>query len=316
MRLAYPAEDHRPPTLTARVPHLRISPEPLADREQALAWLEAEHRVLLAMTVAAAEAGLDGHAWELPSVLSMHLSRRGYFPDWAESQRTALAAATRLGDAAARARAHRALGDAMVQVESVPLARSHLRDAMTLYRGLGDENGQAVCYLSMSRLFGSRGDPAAALSHARSALSLYRASCHLAGQARALNGMGWHSAKLGRIQRGLAYCQQALELNRQVGDRFGEASTLDSIGYCWHLSGRPDQAILHYELALKAFEDAGDRYSLAHTLDRLADARRAIGSHEGARKAWQQAIAIFDAMHHPDAGILRAKLRDVAIVAT
>jgi DNA-binding SARP family transcriptional activator len=308
MRLAYPAEDHRPPMLTARLPRLGTSPEPLADREQAVAWLETEHRVLLAMTAAAAEAGLDAHAWELPSVLSLHFSRRGFFPDWAESQHTALAAATRLGDDAARARAHRALGDAMVQLESVAPARSHLRKAMTLYVRLGDENGQAVCHLSISRLFGSLGDPAAALSHARSALSMYRSSCHLAGQARALNGVGWHSAMLGRIPRGLSYCQEALELNRRVADRFGEASTLDSIGYCWHLIGRHEQAIIHYEQALEAFADAGDRYSLAHTLDRLADARRAIGSHEDADKAWQQAIALFDAMHHPDAGLLRAKL--------
>ncbi len=308
MRLAYPAEDHRPPNLTARRPRLRASAEPLADREQAQTWLETEHRVLLAMTTAAAEAGLDAHAWELPSVLSLHFSRRGFFRDLAESQRTALAAATRLGDDAARARAHRALGDAMVQLESVARARSHLRKAMTLYCRLGDENGQAVCHLSVSRLFGSLGDPAAALSHARSALSMYRASCHLAGQARALNGMGWHSAKLGRIPRGLSYCQQALELNRHVGDRFGEASTLDSIGHCWHLAGRPEHAISYYEQALEAFADAGDRYSLAHTLDRLADARRAIGSHEDAYKAWREAIALFDAMHHPDAGILRAKL--------
>jgi tetratricopeptide (TPR) repeat protein len=308
MRLAYPAEDHRPPTLTARLPRIGASPEPLTDRGEALAWLEAEHRVLLAMTAAAAEAGLDAHAWELPSVLSQHLSRRGFFPDWAESQRTALAAATRLGDEAASARAHRALGDALVQLESVAPARSHLRKALTLYRRLGDENGQAVCHLSFSRLFGSQRDPASALSHARSALSMYRSSCHLAGQARALNSMGWQSAMLGRIPRGLSYCQQALELNRHVGDRFGEASTLDSIGYCWHLAGRPEEAIIHYERALEAFADAGDRYSLAHTLDRLADARREIGSHEDAEKAWQQAIDLLDAMHHPDAGILRAKL--------
>jgi DNA-binding SARP family transcriptional activator len=316
MRLAYPAEDHRPPFLTARLTRLRRSPEPLADRGQALAWLETEHRVLLAMTTAAAEAGLDAHAWELPSVLSLHFSRRGYFPDWAESQRTALAAATRLGDEAAQARAHRALGDAMVQLEAMAGARSHLRQAMTFYRRLGDENGQAVCHLSISRLFGSLADPAAALRHARSALRMYRSSSHLGGQARALNGMGWHSARLGRIDRGLSYCQQALELNRRVEDRFGEASTLDSIGYCWHLTGRPEQAIIHYERALEAFADAGDRYSLAHTLDRLADARRAIGSHEDAYKAWRQAIALFDAMHHPDAGILRAKLQNAASVAT
>ncbi|MGB6457799.1 MAG: BTAD domain-containing putative transcriptional regulator [Streptosporangiaceae bacterium] len=313
MRLAYPAEDDRPQAVAVR---LSTPPEPLADRVHALAWLEAEHRVLLAMTAAAAEAGLDGHAAELPAVLCLHFARRGYFPDWAESQRTALAAATRLADEAAQARAHRALGDALVQLDSVEEARAQLRRALTLYRRLGDEFGQAVCHGSMSRLFDSLGDPAAALSHGRRALRLYQACGHLAGQARALNGMGWDSALLGRITRGFSYCQQALELNRQVGDRFGEASTLDSIGYCWHLAGRPEQAIIHYEQALEAFADTSDRYSLAHTLDRLADARRAIGSHEDAHKAWRQAIAIFDAMHHPDARILRAKLHDAAAVPT
>lgn len=313
MRLAYPAEDDKP---RARVVRLGASPESLADRRHALAWLEAEHRVLLAMTAAVAEAGLDAHAWELPALLSQHFQRRGYFPDWAESQRTALAAATRRRDEAAQARAHRALGDALVQLESIPQARAQLRRALTLYRRLGDDFGQAGVHCSISRLFDSLADPAASLSHRRSALRLYRACGHLAGQARALNGMGWDSALLGRITRGLSYCQQALDLNRQVGDRFGEASTLDSIGYCWHLAGRPDRAIIHYEQALEAFADTSDRYSLAHTLDRLADSRRAIGSHEAAHHAWRQAIAIFDAMHHPDAGILRAKLHDAVSVAT
>ncbi|MGH3305011.1 MAG: AfsR/SARP family transcriptional regulator, partial [Streptosporangiaceae bacterium] len=313
MRLAYPAEDDKPRALVV----LRSTPpEPLADRMHALAWLEAEHRVLLAMTAAAVDAGLDAHAWELPAVLSQHFARRGYFPDWAESQRAALAAATRLRDDAARARGHRALGDALVQLGSVAEARAHLRRALTLYRRLGDEFGQAVCHTSTSRLFNSLEEPAASLSHARSALGLYRACGHLAGQARALNAMGWNSALLGRVTRGLGYCQQALELNRQVGDRFGEASTLDSIGYCWRLAGRPERAIIHYEQALEAFADTSDRYSLARTLDRLADARRAIGSHEDARKAWRQAIAIFDAMHHPDARILRAKLHDAVTVPT
>jgi tetratricopeptide (TPR) repeat protein len=313
MLLAYPAEDDKPRALARGV---STASEPLADRVQALAWLEAEHRVLLAMTAAAAKAGLDAHAWELPALLSQHFARRGYFPDWAESQRTALAAATRLDDAAAQARAHRALGDALVQLESVTQARAHLRRALTLYRHLGDEFGQAVVHCSFSRLFELLADPAASLRHRRSALRLFEACGHRAGQARALNGMGWDSALLGRISRGLSYCEQALELNREVGDRFGEASTLDSIGYCWHLAGRPDKAISHYEQALEAFADTSDRYSLARTLDRLADARRAIGSHEDAHKAWRQAIAIFDAMHHPDALILRAKLHEAATIPT
>ena len=313
MELAYPAEDDKPRALAAAV---SAPPEPLADRVHALAWLEAEHRVLLAMAAAAAGVGLDAHAWELPALLSQHFARRGYFPDWAESQRGALAAATRLGDEAAQARAHRALGDALVKLDFVAQARAHLRRALALYHRLGDEFGQAIVHCSIARLFDAREEPAASLSHWRSALRLFQSCGHPAGQARALNGMGWNSALLGRITRGLGYCQQALDLNRQVGDRFGEASTLGSIGYCWHLAGRPDQAIIHYEQALEAFAQTSDRYSLAHTLDRLADARRATGSHEDAHQAWRQAIAIFDAMHHPGARVLRAKLHAAVSVAT
>jgi DNA-binding SARP family transcriptional activator len=45
-------------------PRPGVAPEQLASHQQALAWFEAEHRVLSAAAVLAAEAGFDSHAWQ------------------------------------------------------------------------------------------------------------------------------------------------------------------------------------------------------------------------------------------------------------
>ena len=85
-----------------------VTPEVLADRGQALAWLEAEHRVLAAAVERAAATGFDIHGWQLAWTLTTFLDRRGFWHDWAATQRIALAASTRLGDRDALARTRRA----------------------------------------------------------------------------------------------------------------------------------------------------------------------------------------------------------------
>jgi DNA-binding SARP family transcriptional activator/tetratricopeptide (TPR) repeat protein len=282
--------------------------ERFADPDQALDWLQAEHQVLLAACTAAADGGFDDHALQLPAVLGRYLARREHYLDWARSQRQALAAARRLGDDAAGARAHRSLGDALIQLGSWEEARRQLLDALTLYRSLGDRAGQASCQCGLGRLCESQGDHARALRHARHALRLYRAVGDVAGQAAALNGIGWDNALLGNNQRALSYCERALELHRATGDRFGEAATLDSLGYCHHQAGRHSQAVTFYQHALDTYADVGERYYRAHTLIRLGETRQASGNPRAARDNWQQAAQILDDLHHPDAESVRARL--------
>ena len=50
------------------------------------------------------------------------------------------------------------------------------------------------------------------------------------------------------------------------------------------------------------------RYDEAPILIHIGDARRATGRLPAARQAWQQALAIYDDSHHPDADEVRAKL--------
>ena len=56
----------------------------------------------------------------------------------------------------------------------------------------------------------------------------------------------------------------------------------------------------------------GDRYCQATVLAHLGDTRHTAGQDELARGAWQEAVAILDALHHPYAGTVRARLRQNA----
>jgi DNA-binding SARP family transcriptional activator/tetratricopeptide (TPR) repeat protein len=307
--LAYPTARKMP----IAPPDPATAPERLTREDQAVAWLQAEHRVLLAAAGAAASSGLYMHAWQLPAVLGEYLARGGHYLDWAQAQQTALAAAVHLGDRAARACAHSGLGEALIQLGSCTEARDHLHDALDLYRNLGDRAGQAACQCGSARICEARGDHSRALYHAARALRLYRAVGDQVRKAAALNGVGWYYALLGDDQRALSYCGKALELQRETGNRFGEAATLDSLGYCHHQAGRHSQAITFYQQALSAYADAGDRYFRAHTLIHLGETYRASGNPQATREAWQQGLAILDDLHHHDAGPIRAKLKDMIV---
>jgi DNA-binding SARP family transcriptional activator/tetratricopeptide (TPR) repeat protein len=307
--LAYPAARQ----ISLRPPEPGAEPERLASPGQALAWLRAEHRVLLALATAAGRDGFDAHAWQLPAVLQEYLARHGHYRDWAATQREALAAAARLGDEAARADAHRSLADALIQLGSWADARHHLRESLSLYRSLGGHAGLAGYYCSMDRLSDALGDHTAALQHARRALRIYRMAGDQAGQATALNGVGWYHALMGNTQKALSHCNQALAMHRAAGNRFGEATTLDSLGYCHHQAGRYDQAASFYRQALVAYAD--DHYYRAHTLTRLGDTYRAAGDVRAARDCWLQAAGMFADLHQ-DLGPVQARLRDSGAVIT
>jgi DNA-binding SARP family transcriptional activator/tetratricopeptide (TPR) repeat protein len=292
--------------------------EQFADPLDARAWLEAEEQVLLAAAAAAAAASsssLHAYGWQLPAILREHFLRSGSYAECAQSQRTALAAATRHGDRGAQALAHRSLGDALVHLDLREDAERHLDQAFALYCELADQAGQAACHCALAQLSGSRGDHDQALHHAQHALRLYREAGDLAGEAAALNGVGWDYALLGNNQQAVSYCTKALKLHRKSGNRLGQAMTLDSLGYCSHQAGRHTQAAALYRQALDAYADAGDRFNRAYSLIGLGDAHRANGDALTAREAWQQALDILDDLQHPDARSVRAKLQGGRAVA-
>jgi tetratricopeptide (TPR) repeat protein len=116
---------------------------------------------------------------------------------------------------------------------------------------------------------GTPGKPAESLHHAELALELFRAAGDPTGHAYALNVVGWGHAVLGDHRRAITYCQQALALQQRLGDRYHEAETLTRIGDTHH---------------------AGNEDAAAH-------------------EAWRLALTIIEELGHPDADLVRSKLR-------
>jgi DNA-binding SARP family transcriptional activator/Tfp pilus assembly protein PilF len=283
-------------------------PEGLDGHGQALAWFTAEHYVLLAVIGEATEAGFDVHAWQLPWALIDYFNWQGHWHDLAATQHGALAAAQRLGDTAAEADVHRAIGQARFGLRSWDDARAHLSRALGLYRDLGDRAGQARTHIGLGHVLDRMGRYREALGDARQALSLFEEVRNRSGQARALNNMGWYHARLEDYRQALVCSRQALALQREVGDRCGEAHTWDSLGYAHHHLRHYAKAARCYRQAIGLYVDLGDRHGQAETLTHLGDLRRAASSPRAAIATWRQALDILEALHHPDADLVRDKL--------
>jgi tetratricopeptide (TPR) repeat protein len=279
-----------------------------ADYSQALTWFEEERQVLIAAVSLAAGSGFDTHAWQLPWAMAAFLEPRGHWQEWAATQRTALAAATRLGDTAAQALSSRILAMACRDLGDLEQARRHYTRSLRLYQRLGDPLGEARSQQGLGGLAERQGRYADAVGHAEQALDVYQVIGDKARQAQALNNIGWYQGLLGNYQQARVFCRQALTLCAEGDHRWTEGHAWDSLGYAEHHLGNLAEAAACYRRALSLYQEAGDRFLEADTLTHIGDTCQAAGELPQAREAWQQALAILEDLQHPDAGQVRAKL--------
>ena len=290
---------HEPVVLATPGPG--AAPEQPADHRQALAWFEEEHQVLLAAVTLAAQSGFDVHAWQLPWALAPFLQTRGHWQEWAATQRTALGAATRLGDMAAQAVCSRLLAAAYSDLGDYGESSRLFTASLTLYQRLGNRLGEAKVQYNLAALAEGQGRYADVLGHAEKALRLYQAIGDKASEAAALNNVGWTHGLLGDYEQARALCRQALALCTEVGHHWLEGYVWDSLGYAEHHLGNLGEAAACYQRALSLHREAGDRFTEAEALTHLGETCQAAGQLAQAREAWQQALAIFDELRNSDA---------------
>jgi DNA-binding SARP family transcriptional activator len=295
--------------LLALAPHEPgVRPEEPASEGAALAWMRAEHQVLLAVTAAAARLRHDTHGWQIPWTLDTYFQRQGHWHDHASVQRVSLMASQRLGDVRGQAHAHRGISRALAQLGSYQEARVHAEQAARFSRQAGDLIGQARAELDAGEAFERERRYADALRHAERALALFRAAGLRSGEANALNCVGWCHTQLGDYEQAIACCEQSLNLHRQSGDSYGEAGTWDSIGCAQQQLGQHDAAVDCFVQALSLLRELGDRGNEAEVLSHLGDSQQALGDHPAAQASWVAALRIREELRHPEVAELRAKL--------
>jgi tetratricopeptide (TPR) repeat protein len=301
---------HRPPLRLIQA-RPGVLPADAADKEQAMAWFDAETPVLLALVAYAGANGFDTHAWQLPWTLGPFFNRRSRWRDYAATQQTALAAALRLDDTLALAHTHYLLGNAQGHMGDYDAAGSNVRQALDLFRELGDRANEGMVLNGLASMLEKQERYPEALAVALDALRMLKAAGHWWTQANLENGVGWLYAHLGQYDRALTHCQRALSLHRDSGNRGGTADTLDSLGFVYLHLGNIAEAKAHYGKAVEAYREIGSPFGEGNSLAGLGDALLAEGDPEAAATAWRDAVAILDVMPHPLADEIRARLREL-----
>ncbi|MES4905679.1 MULTISPECIES: BTAD domain-containing putative transcriptional regulator [unclassified Streptomyces] len=295
-----------PLTLPAAQPG--VCTESFADYGEALTWFTAEHHVLVAAQQQAAESGFETHAWQLAWSLAEFLDQLGHWHDQGVVHTVALDAARRTDCLAGQAHAHHGLGLADLRMAQYDRARDHLMCALDLHGKTGNPAGQALIHVALNLAGERQGRHEEGLYHAQRTLELYREVGQRSGEAYALNNVGWAYAMVGQYQQTLVHCEKALRMLQQAHDGRGASAAWDSLGYAHHRLGDHEQAIVCYRNAVELRRERGERVRAAETMYRLGSAQLAAGDVPGARDTWRQALTMFDALGHPDAGRVREEL--------
>jgi tetratricopeptide (TPR) repeat protein len=143
--------------------------------------------------------------------LIVFLDRRGLWRDQFNIQQTAVAAAVRLGEPLARARAYRNLSLACTRLGRLDDAYTNPCHALAACRPTDDAE-QAHIHNGLAQVRDRQGRHREALVHGQRALELYRATGNQPGQANALGANGWCHAQLGEHRAAVARGEEALEL--------------------------------------------------------------------------------------------------------
>ncbi len=284
-------------------------PQSFTSRSETLTWFAAERQVLIAAIAQAGELGFDRHAWQLPWAAWLFFDRQGYWHDQVAIQRTAMAAAQRLGDLVAQAHIYRDLGTTYSRLGFLARAHRYCTQALDLYREAGDRLGEARAHNDIAAIAMQHRRPAEALDHAQRSLDLFRHEDYAPGVAKMLNGVGYMLAQQGEYQQALAYCEQGLAMYRELAsDPLNEAAAWDSVGYVLLNLGRYDEAISALRTAVGLIEELRPGYYQTTMLIHLGDAYHAAGVPTRARNAWQKALDILEDLKHTDAELVRARL--------
>jgi CHAT domain-containing protein/tetratricopeptide (TPR) repeat protein len=195
------------------------------------------------------------------------------------------------GDPALEATVRQQLGELRDLQGDLDGAIGEYRQALELRRRLGDRFDEALISSDLGHALHLRGryDEAAALLDR--SLALWQPRDDPGKRAVALLNRGHLHRDLGETDRAGERFRAALALFHQAKNRNGEASALNALGILAQDAGRSGDALASLRAAL-ALRPPGTR-GRAVTLATLGVAFRQLGRLEEARRAYEEALAIF-----------------------
>ncbi|MFE6872536.1 tetratricopeptide repeat protein [Kitasatospora sp. NPDC057692] len=298
-----------------------------ADRSEALAWLDAEHANLLALSdpgttvdLAFALAWYLGHRRRLDDLITIDsaalavlrpISTRRVetarlmtnlatafcevrrFEEAAAMAAEALAISRELGDTQGESGGENALGRALVDLGRLEEAVEAHRRSAVLNGRIGDRHGEAVSFVNIGGTLHKLGRFAEAADFQGRSAAVFREMGDPQGEAASLTNLGLSLCRLGRFDEAIDVAARAVATMRAAGDRHGEARALLNIGVALGEVGRFEEAAEAETRAAAVFREFGDVHREAQVLAGLSATLRSLGRLGEAVGAAEQAVAAY-----------------------
>ncbi len=171
-------------------------------------------------------------------------------------------------------------------------ARGRFESALAAARRDRYVRGQADAWNDLGVILARLGQPAAALEAYRNALELWKHLGDIVEQGTTLANMGdlFRRDLYDLVQASRSF-DEALPLLREVGDQLGEADSLAGLGLVAQGKGDLDAALERFSSALDLSRKAGDRSHEATILVNMADIHLARGNLQKALELYDAALA-------------------------
>lgn len=207
-------------------------------------------------------------------------------PEALAAYREALGIWRGLGEKLWEAEALRAIADLEEQQNDLRAAAEGFLAALTLLRDLGDPRREAITLRRLGVIHQRSGKIEESRQAQERALHLWQELGEPGEIERTRSELCFLDQIKGALSDALACYAEVLPFFRQIGDRSEEAYILNNLGGIHDVLGEPDNALEYYEQALALRRDRGDRYGEAQTLGNIAVIHRVVGE-------WQEALRVY-----------------------
>ncbi|MEV6008865.1 tetratricopeptide repeat protein [Streptomyces sp. NPDC051976] len=258
-------------------------PDTFTDRDQALAWLDAERNNL----VAAATAAPAQHAAATGLVLALgaFFDLRQYANDWIHLSTVAVAVCREAGDRRNERGALEGLGRALIRAGRFNEAVDTFTAVLDLCREAGDRHAEAATLSNLGQALASLEKYVEAANVLTDAAGIFEEVGDSLGGARVVGILGSIHIELGGSEEAVGYMSEVVAHWREVGDRHAEGVTLDTLGLALVGARRFGEGVKAHTDAVALFRECGDPHGEALALNNLGAALIRMREFDGAADA-------------------------------
>ncbi|MEV0675882.1 tetratricopeptide repeat protein [Actinosynnema sp. NPDC050436] len=284
------------------------APPHFATPGDAVMWCETELTNLAAATWQATALELNTVAVGLPLVLTDYLYWRNPWSTWLVPLKASLNQARRQGNVTAQAFLLSNLANGYIDQRRFEEAMQCVTEALEICQRLKNPQGRLWSHVGIGRVLQAHEEHDEAVEH-------YRWALDLAGEI----GERWSWAvvnsylsdayrALGKYDVALDGFDKSVTVLRELGDRQAESCALDRIGEVHRNMGNLRSTVAYLEEALAASESVVDLWGRAALLRKLGDVQHELGEDDDARRAWKEAVQMFEDLGDARARGIRARL--------